>query len=289
MRILLLVNPRSRSGAAARRIPDVLQALEAAGADVTCLEVGPTTTADVAQLAGGFERVVALGGDGTFACGANGVLDSGADVPLALLPAGLANNHARGFGIPTIYDDLPGAVEQVFGTGRVQMDVGRLDGQRFYDTVGFGFQASALVRREGLRHRPGLSGELGYAVGTVLEMARQRGAATAGVTVEVDGESVRWERVLDVVVSNSIWYGGRWILDERARADDGVLEVVAVRGWRDLVRHGLTVVGTADRQGASIALAFDRPVHTQVDGEIGPVRQRFSLDVVPGALAVVAE
>ena len=254
---------------------------------MSCLEVAPSTPADVAKRAHDVDRVVALGGDGTFACVADGVLDSGRDVPLALLPAGLANNHAHGWGIPTIYDDLEGAVRRVFGEGRIHMDVGRLDGARFYDTVGFGFQASALVRREAIRHRAGLGGELGYAAGTVLELARQRTAAVTSVEVTVDDRTLRWDGVLDVVVSNSVWYGGRWILDSRAREDDGLLEVVAVRGWRDLVRHGLTRVGTADLQTRSLTLVFDRPVPSQVDGEIGPCRAAFSLDVLAGALTVV--
>ena len=289
MRILLLANPRSRAGAAASRIPAVVAALRSAGASVAPVEVGACGAVDLAaRVRQGFDRVVALGGDGTFASVADGVLDSGCGVPLALLPAGLANNHARGFAIPTIYEDLHGAVERVFSDGRVQMDVGRLDGARFYDTVGFGFQAAALVRRGALRHRRGLGGELGYAVATLLQIARPRGAARVGATVAVDGQTIRWDRVLDVVVSNSVWYGGRWVLDPRARVDDGVLEVVAVQGWRDLVRRGLQSTGTADRRGSVVDLAFDRPVCTQVDGEVGPMGAAFRIEVLPGALTVVS-
>jgi diacylglycerol kinase family enzyme len=297
MRVLLVANPSSRGGAASRRIPEVVRAL-ARRAEVEVLPTTDDTAAAVAERlhAASWDRVVALGGDGTFARVADGVLDAGAQVPLALLPAGLANNHARGLCIPTIYDGLEAAVAGVFAEGRLRMDVGTLQGDgkvRFYDTVGFGFQASALGRREHLRGVPGLGGELGYVLATGLQLL---GRHRFGASVRVDGRAELGSAVLDVpgvldvIVSNSVWYGGRWVLDRRARPDDGLLELVAVRGWRDLLWHGWSdrePGGQADDRGASIELAFDRQVPSQVDGEVGPTGRRFRIALQAGALAVV--
>jgi diacylglycerol kinase family enzyme len=113
-----------------------------------------------------------------------------------------------------------------------------------------------------------------------------------GASVRLDGgaEVLNLLEVLDVIVSNSVWYGGRWVLDRRARPDDGLLELVAVRGWRDLLRHAWTdrePGGQADERGASIELVFDRPVPSQVDGEVGPTGRRFRIALELGALAVV--
>ena len=214
MRVLLVANPKSRAAAAARHLPEVVAALSRRASVEVLLTTDDTARAVAARLcAAPWDRVVALGGDGTFARVADGVLDSGARVPLAILPAGLANNHARGLHIPTIYDALPAAVEGVFAEGLLRMDVGLLLGDqpvRFYDTVGFGFQAGALGRRERLRGVRGLGGELGYAVATGMQLS---GRHRFGASVRVDGRVLQEKEVLDVIVSNSVWYGGRWVLD----------------------------------------------------------------------------
>jgi diacylglycerol kinase (ATP) len=284
-RILVVVNPGSRAGAAQRRIPALLDGLRER-ALIAVIDARGDTRAVVAErlATGSFDRVVALGGDGTFARVADGVLDANSHVPLGLLPAGLANNHARGLGIPTVYDS-DDAVDIALGARRIAMDVGLVNGIRFYDTLGIGFQAAALVRREGLRHRTGLGGELGYGVAAVRELF---GAHGFGVRGTLDGRPFVRARVLDVIVSNSVWYGGRWVLDGGARVDDGLLEVVAVRGLRDLVRHALrgAAPGTADGRGCVITLETDRPVATQLDGEVGPTADRFVVTVRPRALSV---
>lgn len=291
MRVLLVANPKSRAAAAARHLPEVVEALSRRA----FVEVLPTTD-DTARAvaerlnAASWDRVVALGGDGTFARVADGVLDAGAQVPLAILPAGLANNHARGLGIPTIYDALQAAVEGVFAQGLLRMDVGLLLGERqvrFYDTVGFGFQASVLGRRERLRGVPGLGGELGYVVATGVQLLRRH---RFRASVQVDGRVLRGPEVLDLIVSNSVWYGGRWVLDRRAKPDDGLLELVVVRGRRELLWHAWSdraPGGQADERGASIVLDFDRRVPSQVDGEVGPTGLRFQVALQAGALGVV--
>ena len=290
MRVLLVANPRSRGGAAARRVPLAVEALQRR-AEVEILPATDDTAAAVAARLDGsaFDRVVALGGDGTFARVADGVLDASVAVPLAILPAGLANNHARGLHIPTIYDDLDAAVQRVFAEAQLRMDVGRLrsdEAIRFYDTVGFGFQASALRQRERLRQLPGLGGELGYAVATGLQLGKRH---RFDASVRIDGRTRRFSGAIDLIVSNSVWYGGRWILDRHARPDDGILELVAVPGWRALVRHlwsDLAPGGIAEDRGAEIAVEFDREVDSQVDGEVGPTGQCFQIALVPGALCL---
>src|SRR5690606_511821 len=111
-------------------------------------------------------RVVYLGGDGTFAESAKGIILArerhGVDVPLGMLPMGTANDQGRSFGISA----GPRALEQNIKTiaeGCEQwLDVGRIealdDGEvlrsdLWFDNCGFGLSARILAQRNRDRER----------------------------------------------------------------------------------------------------------------------------------------
>ena len=93
--LALLMNPESGSGDAAE-LPGALRAL---GAQVREFEIGEFEEA----ASSGAERLVVAGGDGSIAPAAAAASRHG--IPLAVIPAGTANDFARAHSLPLELED----------------------------------------------------------------------------------------------------------------------------------------------------------------------------------------
>src|ERR671937_1797446 len=94
---------------------------------------------------GGYDIVVAFGGDGTLNEGANGL--AGTDVPVSVLPGGSTNVVCRTLGIP---NDVVDATEHLIGIADDfrprKIDLGLVDRRHFVFSCGVGLDAT-VVRR----------------------------------------------------------------------------------------------------------------------------------------------
>ena len=96
---------------------------------------------------GGYDIVVAFGGDGTLNEVANGL--AGTDVPVSVLPGGSTNVVARTLGIP---NDVVDATEHLLSIADDfrprRIDLGIVDGRHFVFSCGAGIDASVVERVE---------------------------------------------------------------------------------------------------------------------------------------------
>src|ERR671931_1188102 len=94
---------------------------------------------------GGYDIVVAFGGDGTLNEVANGL--AGTDVPVSVLPGGSTNVVARTLGIP---NDVVDATEHLLGLADDfrprRVDLGVANGRKFVFACGAGLDATAAKR-----------------------------------------------------------------------------------------------------------------------------------------------
>ncbi|HVI03901.1 MAG TPA: diacylglycerol kinase family protein, partial [Enhygromyxa sp.] len=261
---LLVANPTARTGKAEQAIDRAMAGLSDAGLEPEFFPTLPEGRT-VVGLAERLERedvarVVYLGGDGTFAESAKGIILAreryGIDVPLGMLPMGTANDQGRSFGISA----GPRALEQNIKTiaeGCEQwLDVGRIealsDGEvlrsdLWFDNCGFGLSARILAQRNRDRERVAnvpvvkqfYRDKLVYAGAAFSQMFKSMVGGPMGslfsCEVTVDGEVVEWVGLTDLVVNGTILYGGEWIFVDDARADDGKFEVIPFRSHADWV------------------------------------------------------
>ncbi len=106
---------------------------------------------------GGYDVVVAFGGDGTLNEVANGL--AGTDIPVSVLPGGSTNVVARTLGIP---NDVVDATEHLLACADDfrprAIDLGLANGRRFVFACGAGLDASAAQQVEShpkMKHRFG--------------------------------------------------------------------------------------------------------------------------------------
>lgn len=266
---ILVANATARTGKAERVIQRALAGLERAGLEPEFFPTQPEGKT-VAGLATRLERedvarVIYLGGDGTFAEAAKGIILArervGVDVPLAMLPMGTANDQGRSFGISAGARALDTNIETIAAGCEQWMDVGRIeafdtDGELlrsdlWFDNCGFGLSARILAQRN--RDRDWVANvpivkefyrdKLVYAGAALNQMFKSVVDGPTNVLfsceVTVDGEVVEWVGLTDLVVNGTILFGGEWIFVEDSRADDGKFEVLPFRSRADWVMAAL--------------------------------------------------
>lgn len=257
--VVLFANPTAQSGRAREHIRVAEELLTRAGVPhrFTPTEPEGGTVAVVARAIDedGARVVIAMGGDGTFAEVAKGVLASAhaPDVAMGILPTGTANDQGKSFGLSAGPDALPANVATI-AAGRVAaIDAGRIEAltrderllQRdlFFDSASVGFGASALATRNRDRELVGKIPLVGLVYRDMLVYA----GAVARKFVEsyvadikfdleadIDGRPYHFDSLFDVVIKNTRVFGGEWVLDPAARPDDGLFELVPIAGRRDL-------------------------------------------------------
>lgn len=267
---LLVANPTARTGKAAESIERAMAGLAAVGLEPEFFATQPEGRT-VAALADRLERedvarVVYLGGDGTFAESAKGIIlareRSGVDIPLGMLPMGTANDQGRSFGIAAGRRALEANIQTIALGCEQWLDVGRIEAidehgevvrsDLWFDNCGFGLSARILAQRNRDRERvqklPLVNklyrDKLVYTGAAFIELFRSivggPNFSTFSCEVTVDGEVTEWVGLTDLIVNGTILYGGEWIFVDDAKPDDGKFEVVPFRSHADWVSAALT-------------------------------------------------
>lgn len=292
-RARIIANPRSgtlRMPLALNQLYLVADALTEAGMTTeVCLTERPGHAGELAREAvrNNTEIVVAAGGDGTI----NEIIQelAGHSTALGVLPLGTVNVWARETHIPL---SLPDAARVLLYGARRRVDLGRADNRYFLMMAGVGFDAEVARRVErSLLKRIGLK-LLDYLT-TVGVMGVTH--KPERVRVKRDGKG-REISALMLIVGNTRLYGGALTFTRHAVADDGLLDLVVVRGGGLIYRLGVLRNALLRRprggpsvryeRARSIRVEADAPLPVQVDGElIGTLPMSFS--VAPLALTVI--
>ena len=224
MRIGLIIRPREGM--------DEMSDLRAEVAELRRLghEVWPRLTfeqGDAVRLAGTMaeaeaDLIISAGGDGTLNEVVNGLMASGWNGRLAVLPLGTANDFAAGL-------EIPAAIPEAFAValeGREQeVDVARVNDRYFVNVSLGGFGAAAT--KETPAERKKLLGPWAYVITGVKKFADLRPSFArfhADDAVAYEGE------VMLFAVGNAKRTGGGSLITPRAEFGDGQLDVVIVPG-----------------------------------------------------------
>jgi diacylglycerol kinase (ATP) len=255
--VALVANERAGSNDAAQ----CAERLRRFGAEV--LRFGVDEAEEAA--ASGADRLVVAGGDGSI--GPAAASAGGAGIPLAVVPAGTANDFASRLG-------LPGGITAacrlaVHGTTLKSMELGWMNDERpFVNVASAGLPAPAAERAGGWKDR---LGPLAYAAG----------ALSAGVTAKpltclvlCNGRELLAGEAWQVTVAASGAFGAGASIEE-ADPTDGALEVVGIEAGS---RAGLVSLAYHLRRGT--LTSHPRAYHRHCDhAEVQvPDGTRFNVD-----------
>lgn len=171
-----------------------------------------------------YDGLLVLGGDGTFHEVVNGVLKR-ADrktLPIGLLPAGSGNSilHDLSLTNPVV------AAEAIIGGRTRFIDVAQIKGgptlRYSINLIGWGLVTDVGERAETLRWL----GPRRYTVSSVIEILRRK---TRRASLVLDGKTIVDDFTF-VVACNSIHIGKGMKMAPSAKLDDGLIDLVVVRG-----------------------------------------------------------
>lgn len=239
---LVIVNPASAGGATGGAWPGVASDLRTHFGAFNCAF---TKQAGDARLIAGREAVqgrsliIACGGDGTISDVANGILESGADAELGILPSGTGGDFKRTLKIPARVS----AAARALRSGRsVLLDVGRVEFQdrtgaparRYFLNVASCGMGGEVIRRveenspgwlTSATRRIGIGGQLSYALASLQTTVSFTNRA---LRIQLDNHPEFRLVVANLCIANARYFGGGMKIAPEAKLADGLLDVVAV-------------------------------------------------------------
>lgn len=293
---IVIVNPSSASGGTGESWPQVASDLRSQFGSFRVIFT--KHRGDAAALANeaarkGAKFIIACGGDGTISEVANGILSSGKDVELGILPSGTGGDFRRTLEIPS----QTRAAAQILRTGRtVRIDVGRVsfvdhygaEAMRYFVGVASCGISTKVIERVKAQN-------ISFAASLVQTAMR---TTPTHLVVQLDDGHERRLLVLNLCVANARYFGGGMKIAPDAKLTDGKFDIVGIGDLSALklftsaprvylgshlsmpeVSHALArkiTVRPADR-AAEVAL--------EVDGEL-PGRLPATFQIIPEALRV---
>ena len=258
---------------------------------------------------GGYDIVVAFGGDGTLNEVANGL--AGTDVPVSVLPGGSTNVVCRTLGIP---NDVVDATEHLLSLADDfrprRIDLGNVSGRRFVFACGVGLDATVVERVDS---HPGLKARAGhyyYAWAAISGFYRRYLRDPVRMSVRAEGFE---SEGITAIIQNSdpfTYFRSQPIrICEGIGIDDGTLSLAVLRraaqrdvptlvprllsGALDAAAHRQIdqisdITGASIRSTSTDAAGGLRPFPVQVDGDYIGQRTEIELSVEPAALSFIA-
>jgi len=293
---VVIVNPESAGGSTAETWPQIASDLRSQFGSFQPLFTkhhGDAATLAAEAARKGAKLIIACGGDGTVSEVANGILASGKDVELGILPSGTGGDFRRTLEIPS----QSRAAARVLQTGRtVRIDVGRVsyvdndgaEAMRYFLGVASCGMSTKVVERV-------KSQKISFA-SSLLQTALR--TAPIRLVVQLDDSHERHLTVSNLCIANARYFGGGMKIAPDAKLTDGKFDVI---GIGDLSTLKLFTSATRVYLGSHLSMpevshtlarkVMVRPpdraseISLEVDGEL-PGRLPATFQIIPEALRV---
>ena len=239
MKLAAIVNPHSAAGRTGKLWPEM--AHQFGHMDVLFTQ-GPNHATQLArQLLGqGYDRILAVGGDGTVHEVINGWLDSNLhpiseNCTLAVLPLGTGSDYQRSLGIRNLKDALdlahaPGPFSPIdLGQVTYQAHHGARETRLFNNVVSFGMGGEVALASKNAFSRLSGKAAFQYATAKVFLTYRPKRA-----TLTLDGRQLPECRITNIAIGIGRYHGGGMHVCPKAQLDDGLFEVTVIhhlRAW----------------------------------------------------------
>ena len=294
--IHLFLNPTAGRGRAGRRQARILELLQSRDMPVELHQsqaIGNLEEQVQNFVDQGAARIVVAGGDGSVYEAVNGIMRSGAEASLGVIPTGTGNDFAKACDIPLNWEHASQLLADRLAAGQYAktIDIGTMNDRFFANGAGIGFDAK--VTRIARSYRLPI-GDLVYLLAIFRAMVD--GIATPRLQISSTGFS--WDGPATLAsISNGPWIGGLFRIAPMARNDDGKLELlIADPVSRRRIVSLLPKLMSGEHLGeaeirhqviTTLSVLSSEPVASHLDGEVQPLQQRFEFGVLPSALRLL--
>ena len=305
----MIVNPKSASGSTREK-------WSATASDFRA-HFGPFSVAFTKSQGDGIELaeraaksgrkfIIACGGDGTINEVANGILRSGIDVELGILPSGTGGDFRRTLGLPLSNREAAAALRtgqtRTIDAGRVTFidHQGKPASRYFLNVSSFGLASSILKRVKSAKvfdwlPIDSLRGRANFAASTLQEILDIN---PVSIRVRIDDGDERTLQTVNFCVANSRYFGGGMMIAPDASLNDGLLDIVNIgdigtikilfnahtlyRGTHQRLKE---VNSSTAKKIEVSALDAAHEIRLEADGEL-PGRLPATYEIVPNAIRI---
>lgn len=289
---VFIVNPISGNKFGSTMVPEIEKRISQYGIDGTVWlteRPGHATELSARALSEGYKYIIAVGGDGTF----NEVvrpLVGNLNVVTGIIPAGTGNDYIQIPGFPERFTEKEWPV---FFSHKIKtQDVGVVNNTIFLNGLGIGFDAEVAAQNyteDGMVRKGGADKYIWHIVKTLLFFKEKR-----MITITDKGRTETDCFINTISIGRR--FAGSFFLTPEAIADDGLLDVCAIRKINLLHRFRLLLKVPSGKhifdkrvnyfKTPALDIEFPVKVPYHVDGEIF-FTSKFNIKLIPSSLNVI--
>jgi diacylglycerol kinase (ATP) len=287
--ILVLINPKSGTTGPYRYIEAIQRVWDSPEYDVyfqfsQSAKDGMEKTARAIDR--GTDTILVVGGDGMV--NSIGSVLVGTDVCLGVIPAGSGNGFARHFNIPMNPEE---AAKALLNSKPLRIDVGKANDRLFFVTCSMAWDGALVETFEKFPFR----GLVPYVLAGAQQLFEYKGQP---FKVMIDGEELNFKNPLIFTVANLSQFGSDFIVAPDAKADNGMLELVAIEKhdmpivlsqihrFIEKTFHKHPLVTNHHFREMTVHRRDASPI--QIDGELMEASRNIDIEVIPHAINVLA-
>ena len=223
-----------------------------------------------------YRQIIAAGGDGTINICVNAMIRNDIYLPLAIMPAGTANDFAYYFNIPNEIDRM---LDIALGNNYTYADVGKVNDRFFINVAAIGQVVDVSQKTD-----PTLKNTIGVLAYYLKGLSEVPNLKPIKVTLTTP-EKVYKEKMYFMVVMNGKSAGGFKKISPDSEINDGLLDVMWVRNMTLLEMPGVFMKILQGNhpsskkvlhfQTSKLKIEADSDLPTDIDGEHG---EKFPLE-----------
>jgi len=249
-------------------------------------------------LKSGYDVVVSVGGDGTMNEVVNGFFEMdnliNPKARLAVFSRGTGSDFIKSIGIKKGFVDFYNVLQrnnvQKFDIGRATfcIESGEEVSKFFLNIadVGLGAETTRRVNKT----KKHLKGFFAFLIGAMLTIFKYHNKS---ITIEIDGQQVKSEKMNSVIIANANYFGGGMYISPKSKTNDGILDIIVIGDLNklELIRNfhliykgeHLTHPKITTYQGKKIKIISDPVGLLEIDGEqLGTTPTYF--EIIPQAI-----
>lgn len=290
-RILIILNPCAGTKQANKYFVEIIQVFCEAGFEtvVRTTQASGDGTDIARDHAADFDLVVCIGGDGTFNEVIDGVLKSGAQMPIGYIPAGSTNDFAVSMGLSK--DVVQAARDIAYGKPRT-LDVGCFNGRYFSYVASFGaFTQASYEAPQSIKN---MLGHMAYILEGIKDIPSIR---PLKLWLKME-QGVYGGEYLFGAVCNSTSVGGILTLsDDLVDMNDGKFEVLLIKSPSNILELNQILLALTTQNFNSPMISFfssskmevtaDPDMPWTLDGEYQEGAESITIENIHGAIRLM--
>ena len=290
---LFIVNPNAGTKQAKNHLPKILDMFSENG-DINSVHL-TCAQGDGINLAAGYgnsaDRIICIGGDGTFSEVVTGMKLAGCDIPVGYIPAGTANDLAASLNLSK---NIMQAAKDIIEGSVTLLDIGRF-GERYFSYIA-SFGAFTKASYSTPQSSKNMLGHFAYVVEALKELPSIR---PAYIRIETDTRKIEGEYIFGSI-SNSKSVGGVLNLNPGiVDMSDGVFEVLLIKPLTNIQAVWDCVSSLIAQNYESEHITFfttdkavvysDPKMNWALDGECATGREKIDIQNLRRAVKVIAK